>query len=190
MKTVAWLTSIAHPCYIKPSPSTERFAAPSTPGAILVSSLLQVWFGVPDHIAFGFNKHIAMSMNYLHTKKGGTLSCISSLDYDGIARNFIARYISFVLHLWYPWLLNLALVRCHIHGGCLGTNHKYSSCSRPQLSGDGSGRRNRCRYWNGSLQPSGSFRDLLCIAGSFYRVARSSSLPLQHVQSDYGGWHA
>ncbi|KAK8825651.1 hypothetical protein WA577_000822, partial [Blastocystis sp. JDR] len=34
--------------------------------------------------AFGFNSHIAMSVNYLHTAKG---------DFDGIARNFIARYL-------------------------------------------------------------------------------------------------
>ena len=35
-------------------------------------------------IAFGWNKHIAFTMNFLHTAKG---------DYDGIARNFIARYL-------------------------------------------------------------------------------------------------
>lgn len=38
-----------------------------------------------------------MTMNYLHTKKGGTISSLNhhSIDYNGIARNFIARYISF-----------------------------------------------------------------------------------------------
>ena len=52
-------------------------------------------FPFPFTIAFGFNSHIAMSMNYLHTAKGG--GCFAPdfiLDFDGIARNFIARYIS------------------------------------------------------------------------------------------------
>ena len=42
-----------------------------------------------------------MTMNYLHTKKGGTISSLNhhSIDYNGIARNFIARYISFFLFL-------------------------------------------------------------------------------------------
>lgn len=29
-------------------------------------------------LAFGFNSHIAMSMNYLHTAKGGTISLLDS----------------------------------------------------------------------------------------------------------------
>ena len=52
-------------------------------------------FPFPFIVAFGFNSHIAMSMNYLHTAKGG--GCFAPdfiLDFDGIARNFIARYIS------------------------------------------------------------------------------------------------
>lgn len=35
-------------------------------------------------IAFGFNNHIAMSMNYLHTAKGGGCFAVDFiLDFDG-----------------------------------------------------------------------------------------------------------